>query len=362
MTAKRSGARVTIPQVAEKAGVSSATAARALGGYGSVSRATHELVSEVAAAMGYRANGLARSMVTGSTHTIGVVLADIENTFFHHALRGIADHARSRGFEMLLVNTDEDLELERKALDVLVERRVDGLIVCPADAADRTHLTTLIDDGTPVVLLDRRIRGLRADTVGIDNRAAAADLTRRLVSRGHDRIAILTGGSPDMITSFEMAGLRGVEQLTATTVGTRAAGYRDALAEAGITLKPEYLWANGFRKQDALAATNALLDLPRPPTAIIAFDSIQALGALQGFRDRGVRCPDDISLASFDDAEWADVVSPALSVVAQPAYDIGATSSAMLLQRIGGDQRRVRHRELRTTFIGRDSVGPPPRR
>ena len=186
----------TIPDVARQAGVSTATAARALGGYGSVSSTTRERVLAVAEELGYRPNSLARSMITGSTQTLGVVLSDIENSFFHRALRGVADTARARGYEVLLANTDEDLEAERKAVSVLAERRVDGLIVCPTDDGDHAHLEAVISSGIPVVLLDRRVSGLHADTVGIDNRKAARDATTRLVEQGHRRIGILTGGTP----------------------------------------------------------------------------------------------------------------------------------------------------------------------
>jgi LacI family transcriptional regulator len=126
----------TLPDVAQAAGVSTATAARALGGYGSVREETRQRVQAAAAELGYRANSLARSLITGSTNTIGVVLADIENSFFARALRGIADTAHTEGFEVVLVNSDEDLGNERNAVRVLTEKRVDGLVVCPADARD----------------------------------------------------------------------------------------------------------------------------------------------------------------------------------------------------------------------------------
>lgn len=350
----------TIPDVAREAGVSTATAARALGGYGSVSAQTRDRVLTVAEAMGYRANSLARSMITGSTHTLGVVLSDIENSFFHRALRGVADTARARGYEVLLANTDEDLEAERKAVSVLAERRVDGLVVCPTDDGDHAHLEAVIDSGIPVVLLDRRVSGLHADTVGIDNRKAAKDATTRLIEQGHRRIAILTGGTPASVgRRLSSPAMKGVERLAATTVGARAAGYRDALQSVGVTPPPEYLSANGFHREDAAAATEAMMRLPEPPTAIFAFDSVLSLGALQAFRSMGVRCPEDVSLIGFDDAEWAEVVSPPLSVVAQPVYDIGVAACELLLARIGGEDRRPVHQRLRTTYVERGSVAPP---
>ena len=137
--------------------------------------------------------------------------------------------------------------------------------------------------------------------------------------------------------------MKGVERLSATTVGARAAGYRDALTSAGIAMRSEYLSANGFRREDAVAEVNVLMSLPEPPTAILAFDSIQSLGALQCFRERGIRCPEQVSLLGFDDAEWADVVSPPLTVVTQPMYEIGVAACERLLDRIGGEPRPPVH-------------------
>src|SRR3954447_8442893 len=152
----------TLPQVAARAGVSTATAARALGGYGSVRPATPDKVLAAAADVGYRVHGPARSMITGSTQTIGVLISDIENPFFRRSLRGIADTARSRGFEVLLANTDEGLETERTAVSLLADRRVDGMVICPTDPGDRAHLTEVVASGIPIVLLDRRMAGLDA--------------------------------------------------------------------------------------------------------------------------------------------------------------------------------------------------------
>lgn len=350
----------TLPDVAKSAGVSTATAARALGGYGSVSPATRDRVAAAATALGYRANGLARSMITGSTHTLGVVLADIENPFFYRALRGITDTARASGYDVLLTNTDENLEAERKAVSVLAERRVDGLILCPAEPEDRAHLSEIIDSGIPIVLLDRQVRGLSADWVGIDNRRAAADATRHLLQLGHRRIAILTGGPAASATQLRRPGMKGVERILVTTLGPRAAGYRDALLAAGVVLRPDYLSAEGFRRDDAAASTAALMRLSEPPTAILAFDSLLALGALQAFRALGLRCPRDVSLLGFDDAEWTEVVSPPLSVVRQPVYEIGASACRLLLTRVeGSDRQPVRHR-LQTTFVERESTAAPP--
>jgi LacI family transcriptional regulator len=360
MRRNRGTGMATIPDVARQAGVSTATAARALGGYGSVSPATYQRVLDAANGLGYRPNGLARSMITGTTQTLGVVLADIENPFFYRALRGITDTARSRGYDVVLANTDEDAENEGKALSILAERRVDGLIICPANGDDRSHLTDLVASGLPVVLLDRPVPGLAADMVGLDNRKAAAEATQCLIDHGHTRIAIVTGGPPSIEPTLRRPGMRGVQNISVTTLGSRAAGYRDALVAAGIGLRPDYLSANGFHRDDATAATKAFLALPEPPTAILAFDSILSLGVLLGLRELGLRCPDDVSLIGFDDAEWAEVVTPPMTVLRQPVYEIGAKACELLLDRVAGADRRPSRHRLLGRLVERESVAAPP--
>ncbi len=357
----RGGARdgvATIRDVARDAGVSTATAARALGGYGSVSATAQRRVLAASAALGYKPNGLARSMISGTTHTLGVVLSDIENPYFYKALRGITDTARSRGYGVVLTNTDEDPDLERDAVATLVERRVDGLIVCPAQNGDRSHLSDAIGSGLPMVLLDRYVPGLAVDMVGLDNRRAAADATQRLIQHGHTRIAIVTGGRDPVLSTLTQRYMRSVER-SAVTTPARAAGYRDAMLAAGLDLRPEYLSASGFHRDDAAAATEALMNLPHPPTAILAFDSILSLGVLLALRRMGRGCPDEVSVLGFDDAEWTEVVSPPLSVVRQPVYEIGSKACTLLLDRIEGlGGRPARHR-LRGQIIERESTAAP---
>ncbi|MFC7596477.1 LacI family DNA-binding transcriptional regulator [Terrabacter sp. GCM10028922] len=350
----------TVPDVARAAGVSTATAARALGGYGSVRESTRERVQAAAEQLGYRPNSLARSMITGSTSTLGVVMSDIENPFFRRSLRGIADTARAEGFEVLLANTDEQLDKEETAVRLMTERRVDGLVVCPADGGDRSHISDVIAAGIPVVLLDRRVAGVKADTVGIDNRKAARTATEYLLGRGHRDIAIVTGGTPEMLERMLRPDMRGIERLSATTVGARAAGFRDAMAAAGVPIRRDLISSGGYRREDAETETARLLSLPNPPTAVFAFDAMQSLGAFHAISRAGVRCPDDISLLGFDDAEWADVVSPGLTVMAQPTYEIGVAACRLLLSRIEGSGGAVAHRRLPTELIERGSVAVRP--
>ena len=173
----------------------------------------------------------------------------------------------------------------------MAERRVDGLVVCPADGPDRTHLGSVIAAGIPVVLLDRNVAGLRADTVGIDNRKAARAATEYLLAHGHRDIAIVTGGTHEMLERMLRPAMKGIERVTSTTVGARAAGFRDAMAAAGVSIRPELISSGGYRREDGEAETARLLALKDRPTAILAFDAMQSLGAFHAIARVGVRCP-----------------------------------------------------------------------
>lgn len=349
----------TLPEVAREAGVSTATAARALGGYGSVSERTRTRVSEAAERIGYRTNALARSMITGRTRTFGVIFPDIENSFFAKAFRGISAVARANGYEGLLIDTDEDSDTERAALRALSERRVDGLIIAPTDRATPDLFAEFLGPDVPIVLLDRELKGLEADVVIVNNSTAAKDATRKLLELGHTRIALLTGADAEMLKGLTSPRS---PRSTATGVSTtfqRTLGYRQALREGGIDFRKDLVSAEGFRADQAADATKNLMALDDPPTAILALDSMLALGVLTGLHELGLKCPRDVSLIGFDDTDWAPFVTPPLTVVQQPVYDLGAEACRLLVSRMEGSAREPIRRILPTRFIQRRSISRP---
>lgn len=349
----------TIRDVARTAGVSTATAARALGGYGPVSPSARERVAAAAASLGYRTNSLARSMITGATHTLGVVVADIENPFFATAVRAISDVAHARGFEVIVTNSDEDLTTERAVVRVLFERRIDGLIIAPAASDHGEHLSELLTRGLPIVLIDRTAAGLAADAVLVDNRGAAHEAVTHLIGLGHRRIAIVTGSPPDSDGLAAGPGERSLEVPTPYAISStseRLSGYLDALRAAGLDVAPELVRYARHRRSGAEVETRAVLALPDPPSAFFTTDNFMTLGVFEGIRDAGCRIPGDVSLVGFDDMEWTTLVAPPITVVAQPTYDLGTTAAERLLARIAGDAREPLNSILRTTFKIRGST------
>jgi LacI family transcriptional regulator len=340
----------TIPDVARRAGVSTATAARALGGYGAVSESARDAVLAAAEELGYQRNELARSMITGRTNTLGLVIADIENPFFAGAARGVSDAARAAGYEVILTNTDEDAAVERSNLQLLLAKRVDGVLIAPT-SPDGGHLAAAAQSGCPVVLFDRRVEGLALDTVLVDNVAAARDVVERLLAAGHRRIAMVTGGSsPEERTQ---------ERLSISTGDDRVDGYLAALTSAGIAEPRTYLRTGAQNPDIAFRLMTELVGLSSPPTAVFASDSRVALGVLKAIRAAGLAVPEEISMVGFDDADWTSVVNPAISVVAQPTYELGRRAAELLLGRIAGNEEPAAVHMLPTDFLSRQSVAPP---
>jgi LacI family transcriptional regulator len=341
-------ARSTLAEVAAAAGVSVATAARALGGYGSVRSDTADRVADAARRLRYSHNGLARSMVTGRTHTLGAVVADIENPFFGRAMRAFSDVAGQAGSLVLVSNTDEDVDTERAAVEVLQRRRVDGMLVAPASPAEVAHLRRVHRSGTPLVLLDRALPDVPADSIVIDNVLAGRMATEPLIAAGHRRIAMVTS-----------ARLDGPADPRANPGMGRVVGYRQALRVAGADLDDGLVSTGDFRVASAETRTLALLSGPRPPTALVTTDSSMTLGALRAVQSSGLRIPDDISLVGIDDADWLPVLDPPVSVVAQPAAQLGALAAGLLLRRLADPGAPPVSRTLPVTLIARRSVGPP---
>jgi len=347
----------TLHDVAAEAGVSRATAARALGGYGRVSEAARGLVTAAASRLGYRPNALARSMITGTTQTIGVVIADIQLAFFGQAVRGISDAAHAEGFEVILVNTDEDLANEQAAVDVLVAKRVDGLIVAPADSTRTAHLGEALGRGIPILLLDRGAANLRCDVVMVDNQRAARNAVNHLIRLGHRRVAIVMEETSALPADRILAAH--LKATGAMTSVLREAGWAAALRAAGLPVTDDLILRARYDRVDARATVAGAIGGPDRPTALITTDETMTMGAIGAILDAGLEIPGDISIVAFDDSPWSTLVRPPLTVVAQPVYELGATATRRLLARLAGDDGPPQTVVLDTSFILRGSTGRP---
>ncbi|MEU6743726.1 LacI family DNA-binding transcriptional regulator [Streptosporangium sandarakinum] len=374
----RRGGQPSIVEVAGVAGVSTATAGRVLGGYGKVSETSRRKVEEAAQRLGYRANGLARSLIQGSTETIGVIVTDVGNSFFASAVRAIADEIRAAGYEMLLANTDADPQTEQRALRMMWEKRVDGVIIAPQGSGSVDHLRPLVDDGLPIVLLDRPLAALpEVDQVIINNTSCARSAVNHLIELGHRHIAVISEAAHDFprLRSVTLAG-GDAERPSAA----RLVGYLAALRRAGIDADGDLVVHSPYNRAAAERAVLGLLRRRPEVTAIFCTDNVLTSGAVAAIQRSGRRCPDDLSVIGFDDQDWTTLVRPQLTVVRQPRYELGSAAAHRLLQRIeerraapnnrsraenaaSGDAPKIQEAQrlvLRGRLIKRASTGPIP--
>jgi LacI family transcriptional regulator len=356
----KSSKKATIIEVARRAGVSTATAGRVLGSYGYASEAIQKKVRAAAEALGYRPNRLARGFKTGKTQTIGVVAGDIESPFYASVLRGVADVARAKGFGVLVTNSDETERLEREAVELLLEKQVDGLIISPAAIEAPGHLRAAMEANCSVVQVDRIVRGLETDTVVLDNIGAARDCIDRLLRAGHRRIAIVaelgttSGADP---TSFKKFAYRRPDLRHFLPSWQRLAGYVEAHRAAGVPVDAQLIRRVGaYSAAAAKEETVDVLALSDAPTALFTADGVVSTGAMEGIASLGLRIPQDLSLICFDDLDWMKFVGAGISAVAQPAYQMGATVAELLLRRIEGEAGPRTHLVLPAQFIERASI------
>jgi len=354
----------TIQHVAESAGVSVSTASRALGNYGRVSEKTRRHVAEVADALGYRPNRLAQSMISGRTDTIGVICADIHSPFFSGIMRGITDTAEAAGYSVLLTNSDESSDRETAALDLLLDKRVDGIIVSPADVQHVEHLADAVATGKPVVMVDRASSQLPTDAVLVDGPDATQRAVAHLFSLGHRRVAIVAElrepRESNWQAIFRDADLEQVDLFSLNPSSARLTGYLRAHVEAGIPVDPRLVFQSGeYSVESAIRATLAGLTEPDPATAVVAIDNTMALGAYEAIRRLRLRIPEDVSFIGFDNLEWTELVQPPVSVIEQPVYRIGQLAAERLIARLGGEESEPEIVNLPTKFIERESTAAP---
>ena len=344
---------VTVADVAKAAQVSKAQAARALGNYGAVSEDVRERVLAAAEELNYRPNELARSMNTGKSNTIGVVVGDIENPHFGLATRGITDTAKKSGFNVILINTDEDTAAEVDAVRVLLDKRVDGLIVAPASSVETQHLRRVHEAGRPLVLLDRSAEDLAVETVAVDMAAISYESTRYLLDAGHRRVAFI---STLRTGTGYVAGMR----LDSSQISDRLEGMRRAFADAGYSFPDDLVRLNAGDAGSIRNHTREVLLGADPATAVVASDGLIALSVVEAIQEMGLRIPEDVSFLMYDDFAWTRLTTPPLTVVSQPVYEMGAAAAAALIRQIEGRPPLVPAPEFNATLVRRGSVGTVP--
>jgi LacI family transcriptional regulator len=309
----------TIRDVAARAGVSISTVSRALNGDPRVRPDNAREVLRAAKELNYVPNELGRNLRQQTQMVWTLILADIENPFQTTLTRGIEDVARAQGYSVLLCNSDEDPERERRYLEVAEQSRVAGVLIVPTSA--NAAVGRLVERHVPVVALDRPLApSARADVVLVNSRAACAEAVEHLLAKGRKAIGLITGPR----TTF--------------TAAERVAGYEQALRAGGHPIDPELIRYADFKVDGGRDAATQLL-ATHPLDGLVVANGLMTIGALQALRDQGMRLSTSIDLVAFDDAPWLTLLGDSITVISQPAYDLGHAAGMLLLDRLRHGQR-----------------------
>ncbi|MGD8457449.1 MAG: LacI family DNA-binding transcriptional regulator [Anaerolineales bacterium] len=312
---KSSRKHITIKQVAELAGVSTATVSRVISGSGPVSKKLLNRVQKAIEQLDYHPNQTARRLRRRNTKFVGVIISDIQNPYFSTLVEGIESVLLENGYLLLLGNTSEDPEREQQHLDIFMSEHVSGVIFA-STGDDISSYKKFRAAGVPLVAVDRKLTDLEVDSIQLANDEAAFKAVSHFLTEGHQRIGLISG--PENLS----------------TGSERRAGYQRAILSDGLPIDQTLIQISNFRQEGGYQSMGALLDLPKPPTAVLVANNLMTLGALQMIHERNLNIPDQVSLIGFDDMAWASSLRPPLTVLAQPVYEMGITAARLLLDRI----------------------------
>lgn len=325
---------VTMRDIAELAGVSITTVSHVVNSTRSVAPDTKARVLHAIEQTGYTGDAIARSLVTGGTRSLGVAISLVTNPYFADLIRAIEHETTRSGYTLVLADTHDEPDAEETAIRTLRSRRVDGLILTPSPRETGSVVPDLDKLGIPIVLLDRLTTSQHIDQVGPENVYATSGLVRHLADLGHRRIGMI-GGAEELATTSE-----------------RVLGYRLGLGRSRLTWDAA-LVASGE------AGVAALLDLDDPPTAVIAGNNRMLSEILHECRRRDVRVGRELAVVGYDEVEWAELLDPPVTTVAQPVEEMGRMAVRLLLERIADPDRPAVTKRLPTTFMHRKSCGCP---
>jgi DNA-binding LacI/PurR family transcriptional regulator len=332
--------RVNIKDVAQRAGVSISTVSRTLNNTDyPVRPETRKRVLDAAKELGFRPNDLARGLISSKSRTIGLIIPDISNPYYPELSLGVESTAAKHGYSVVFCNTGRSVEKLEEYVDVLLQKRADGIILAGGGTQSKQASQVLTDFDLAVALVGRH--NLPFPSVQINNRKAAKEATDHLLELGHRRVAFISG------------------PLNLTSVQDRLIGYREALEEHGLEPDDRLVREGNFEARSGYSAAMTLLQGEPRPTAIFAANDRMAISVISAAIDLGLNVPRDLSVVGFDDTILASQIRPALTTVAVPAYEMGTSAVELLLSTLAGKEcpQTV---WLSAELIVRQSTGPAP--
>lgn len=309
---------VSMKDIARESGVSVATVSRVLNGSATVREELRARVLSSVEKLGYQPNMVARSLRMRKTMVIGVIIPNILNPFFTDIVRGVEDAALKAGYVVTVLSSDQSLAKERRYLQLLRNRMVDGVLIAVAHQRE-SDLTPLVERGLPVVLVDRSLDGAPFDRVTVDTWRGAYLGAELLIQRGYRRIAFL--GGPNSVS----------------TAADKLAGYRAALEDYGVQIDERLVLEGDYTEASGHDLGRRLLDMPDRPDAVLVANNLMTLGFYTIVREYGLRVPHEIAFVGFDDRPWAALAIPPITMIDQPTYELGRSATEMLLARMSGE-------------------------
>ncbi len=328
----------SLTEVAKRAGVSIATVSRVINKSSSVNEETRAKVLKAIKDLKYQPSRVAKRLrsKSASSNLIGLLIPDIQNPFYVDVLRGVEDVAYENNYAIIMCNFAQDEKKEKMYLDILQQESIDGLIAAPAHEKD-ANVIKLLNDGLPIVCVDRGLIGKDVDVVVVNNRDGAYAAVDHLIKSGYKRIAYISGQKQIPSSKY------------------REMGYRDALVDNGLSVDLDLIKYGDSKHHSGVELCEELLSSPNPPDAIFTGNNLITLGALETIHKRELKIPEEVAIIGFDDMMWSISLNPPLSAVRQPAYEIGRRGCELLIQRISDPKRSPIQMTLNTKLILRKS-------
>ena len=315
--------KTTIHDIAAKLNISASTISRALSDHARISKKTRDLVKQTAVEMNYKPNHLASNLRKGKGKMIGVIIPRIDRHFFSHAIAGMEAITNPAGYSLMICQTNEDVENEKKSLQTLLNNRVDGVVMSVSSGTrNDDHIKAVINENVPIVFFDRVLSHLEADYVMNDNFHGAYEVTKHLIDQGYRRIVHFSG------------------PLHLSVYNDRLLGYTKAMEESGFKVNPDMIFENVLTRLKGGELTEQLFSDKQLPDAIFSASDFSALGALLVLKKHGIQIPNQIGIAGFANEPFTELVEPGITTLEQHSEEIGKSAARMLIERLESEEEK----------------------